>query len=215
MSTEEAELRLAWRRTVGDDGAATERFDALVARHREPHRRYHTLRHVAWVVRHVEDLHVAAPVDDLHAVVVAACYHDAVYEPARADNETVSARLASRDLRGLGWPADRAASVAAMVEATAHLADRAEPAPDHDTAVLLDADLAVFGAPPAAYQAYATGVRAEYAHVDDEAWRTGRAAVLVRFLDRPTIFVTDAGRERWEARARANLGAELAELRRG
>ena len=61
-----------------------------------------------------------------------------------------------------------------------------------DEAVLCDADLAVLAADPATYTAYATGVRAEYAHVDDAAWRAGRAAVLRAFLDRPVLFHTAA-----------------------
>ena len=60
-----------------------------------------------------------------------------------------------------------------------------------DTAMLLDADLAILGAEPGAYQAYVNGVRAEYAHVDDGHWRTGRSLVLQHFLDRPRLFVTD------------------------
>ena len=40
---------------------------------------------------------------------------------------------------------------------------------------MVDADLAVLGSEPAAYQAYVTGVRAEYGQLDDEQWRTGRA----------------------------------------
>ena len=40
------------------------------------------------------------------------------------------------------------------------------------------ADLAVLGADVAGYDAYVTGVRQEYRHVDDATWREGRAAVL-------------------------------------
>ena len=78
--------------------------------------------------------------------------------------------------------------------------------------MLLDADLAVLGAEPAAYQAYVTGVRAEYAHVDAAAWRTGRAAVLRDLLARRPLYATEPARARWEARAGANMAAELATL---
>ena len=61
--------------------------------------------------------------------------------------------------------------------------------------MLLDADLAVLGSEPAAYQAYVTGVRAEYGHVDDAAWATGRAAVLRGLLDRPAPVLHGRGRE--------------------
>jgi predicted metal-dependent HD superfamily phosphohydrolase len=78
--------------------------------------------------------------------------------------------------------------------------------------VLIDADLAVLGTEPAAYQAYLTGVRAEYGHVDDAAWGQGRGAVVRALLARQPLYTTPTGRARWEARARANLTAELAAL---
>ena len=69
------------------------------------------------------------------------------------------------------------------------------------------------GADPAGYSAYVAGVRSEYRHVDDDDWRTGRAAVLRGFLERSTIFLTAGGQERWESGARANVASELAALR--
>jgi predicted metal-dependent HD superfamily phosphohydrolase len=206
MSEPDLELDVAWQRHVNGDRRL---LDALLARHREKQRRYHTATHVAWVIRHVEELAASERVDHLDEVVAAAFYHDAIYEPAHPANERASARLARRDLATLGWSAGAVERVAEMIEATAHAADTA---PTGDTAVLLDADLAILGADPAAYSAYVEGVRAEYRHVDDADWRTGRTAVLKDFLDRTSIFATPTGRERWEARARANLAAELATL---
>ena len=97
-----------------------------------------------------------------------------------------------------------------MIEATEHGAT-GPGATTGDTAVLVDADLAILGADPAGYSTYVTGVRL-YRHVSDEEWRSGRAAVLEAFLERPTIYSTPTGRDRWETRARANLAAELAGL---
>jgi len=227
----EVELRVAWRTHVG---GTTDHFDRLLARHREPHRHYHGPAHVVWVVRHVTELATVEPVDDLGALVAAAFYHDAVYDPTSSTNEQASARLAQHELAVLSepsgwsglsarsglsdppatadtaaWTDERIAAVVAIVEGTAgHL----DP-PDHDAAVFYDADLAVLGSDVRAYDAYVTGVRAEYGHLADDRWRSGRADVLAGFLARPTIFATDEGRRRWEERARANLTAELATLR--
>jgi len=55
-------------------------------------------------------------------------------------------------------------------------------------------------------------VRREYAHLDDETFARGRAAVLRSLLDRPVLFRTAFGRQEWEDAARANAGAELARL---
>lgn len=207
MSEHELELQVAWQRHVSPQRSL---LDRLLARHREKHRRYHTTNHVAWVIRHVEELARAEPVEHLDEVVAAGFYHDAVYEPAYPANERASARLARRDLTSIGWHDDAVERVGAMIEATEHGA----PA-EHvtgDAAVLLDADLAILGADPAGYSTYVNGVRAEYRHLTDADWATGRAAVLDGFLQRPTIFRTATGRDRWEARARANLTAELSAL---
>jgi predicted metal-dependent HD superfamily phosphohydrolase len=159
------------------------------------------------VLRALDTIAPTWDVDDLVAVRLAAWFHDAVYDPRRADNEECSALLAARVLADLGVPDERVATVGRLVRSTAGHVGEAT-----DEAMLADADLAVLGAEPAVYQAYVVGVRAEYAHVDDATWRVGRANVLTGFLDREAIYITPAMRPR-EPRARANLAAERASLR--
>ncbi len=212
MSAVELELRVAWQQHVGTSPAAAEWFDAVIAHHREPARHYHDERHVGWVVRHVVAIADRAQVDDLDATVTAAFFHDAVYDPQRADNEAASARLAARALGEIGWEEPRARRVSELVLATAgHDVEGA----DRDARVLLAADLAVLAAEPARYSDYATAVRREYAHVDDDAWRAGRSAVLRSLLDKPRLFAAGLGLDDWEQRARANMAAELAALSGG
>lgn len=221
MTAPDDALRRCWRRVTNGAPAHLNYWEEeLVARHAEPHRRYHTAAHVTWVLRHVDRL--LGPVElggvegaaavDSDAARAAALFHDVVYDPRSTTNEHDSAALAAAALREAGWPEARVATVHRWIEATAH---QAAAASLHDLGqrVLLDADLAVLGAEPAAYQAYATGVRAEYAHLDDGAWRVGRAAVLRHFLDRDVIYLTEPMRRERERRARANLAAELAGLR--
>lgn len=210
-----AEIRAAWRRSVGDVEGADRAIDDVIGRHRERHRRYHTLEHVRWVVRHATRLaavvHGGAgePEPDTNAITVAAIFHDAVYDPLSSTNEHDSARLAAEHLRNLGWPTDRIRAVERMIEATA-----GHDARTLDEQVLLDADLAVLGGSTDDYAAYVAAVRAEYAAVDDVRWRAGRADVLRHFLDRPQIFNTPTMRDEREAQARANLAAELTTLER-
>jgi predicted metal-dependent HD superfamily phosphohydrolase len=200
-------VRDAWRAVAGTDGATVETVDDVIARHREPHRRYHTVAHVAWVVRIVDELLDIEPVPDPDAVRVAAIFHDAVYDPRHADNELRSAELAAAATAKLGWQAERAAAVSRLILATA-----AHEAEGPDEAVLLDADLSILGTDRSTYEAYVRGVRAEYVHVDDQAWASGRASVLRRFLDRPHIYATTLLRDRAEPAARRNLTAELGAL---
>ena len=82
---------------------------------------------------------------------------------------------------------------------------------DRNGEVLCDADLAALAVPAQSYRQNSADIRAEYAHVPDDAFRKGRTQVLLALL-RGSVFRTDDGRQRWEAAARANLQAELAAL---
>jgi predicted metal-dependent HD superfamily phosphohydrolase len=154
---------------------------------------------------------LAGHCDDSSAVQLAIWFHDAVYDPRAKDNEAKSAELAATLLHPLGVPAGTIDRVANLVKATAHLASAEAPA-ERDAAVLLDADLAILGAAEERYRRYAADIRKEYGFVSDADYRKGRAAVLKLFLGRPRIFHTPVMFEEGEARARANLAAELKEL---
>ncbi|MFI5620443.1 hypothetical protein [Streptomyces sp. NPDC051567] len=206
-----ARLRAAWQATATAAGARRDPApyaERLLAAWAEPQRRYHTTAHLADVLARIDVLapHAADPV----AVRLAAWFHDAVYRPDRSENEERSAALAERALPELGVGAARTAEVARLVRLTVGH----DPAPgDTNGEVLCDADLAVLAGPPHPdYAAYAAAVRAEYGFVPDDAFRTGRAAVLRHLLDLPRLFRTPHGRAHWEAPARANLTAELAAL---
>lgn len=178
--------------------------DNLLGRWQEPQRRYHTLAHLTTVLDHVDALaeHAADP----DVVRLAAWFHDAVYLPERSENEERSARLAERALPEAGVPDAKAAEVARLVRLTA----THDPAgDDHDGQVLCDADLAILAAPPSAYAAYTAEVREEYHFVLNDAFRTGRSAILRQLLGLPRLFHTPYGQEHWEATARYNLAAEL------
>lgn len=184
----------------------------LLRRWTEPHRRYHSTRHLVEVFWALEDLEEAREVTAREAALgrLAGWFHDAVYDPAAAAgaNELASADLAVRDLRALGLSGDDVETVRDLVLAssTHDLATRGLPAAFHD------ADLWILSAEPARYAEYTAQVREEYAAVPDAAFRTGRAAVLRPFLDREAVYATTTGRELWEDAARANVAREVEAL---
>ncbi|WP_369194637.1 HD domain-containing protein [Streptomyces djakartensis] len=176
----------------------------LLARWQEPQRRYHTAEHLTAVLDRVDELQRYARDPDV--VRLAAWFHDAVYLPDRSENEERSARLAERALPEAGVPDGKVAEVARLVRLTV-THDPADDDPDGQ--VLCDADLAVLASPPSAYAAYTAAVREEYHFVPNEAFRTGRAAILRQLLDLPRLFRTPHGAAEWEATARYNLASEL------
>ncbi|MXG24297.1 HD domain-containing protein [Streptomyces sp. YIM 132580] len=176
----------------------------LLARWDEPQRRYHTTAHLTAVLDRIDTL--AGYAADVHAVRLAAWFHDAVYRPDRTENEERSAALAERALPEAGVGEAVTAEVARLVRLTV----THDPADgDRNGEVLCDADLAVLAGGPQEYADYAAQVREEYGFVPDEAFRAGRAAVLRQLLALPRLFRTPHGAAEWEARARRNLATEL------
>jgi predicted metal-dependent HD superfamily phosphohydrolase len=203
-------LAQAWIRTASRVGARGDVAGAgadLLARYAAAGRAYHDLRHLDEVLRNVDEL--ADVARDADAVRLAAWFHDAVYDATAQDNEERSAELAEKVLARLRVDDSRVAEVARLVRATA----THEPAADDaDGAVLCDADLAILASGPARYDEYTAAVRAEYAHVSDADFASGRAAVLRALLAHEPLFGTTTARAEWEAAARANVTAELAGL---
>lgn len=198
---EPADLLARWTTLLGPAGEPAGRD--LLARWAEPHRGYHDLRHLAEVL---DALDLLTGGDPPPAVVLAAWFHDAVYAGRAGQDERASAALAAQVLPALA-PALVDEVVRLVLLTALH---RPEPGDDAG-ALLCDADLSVLAAPPERYAAYVRGVRAEHAHVDDEAFRTGRARVLRALLEGP-LFRTAAGAARWEARAREQVAAEVERL---
>ncbi|KOX26877.1 hypothetical protein ADK67_15200 [Saccharothrix sp. NRRL B-16348] len=195
-------MEARWRDAVRGLGGTQGPGD-LADRYAEPHRGYHNADHVLAVVRDVNVLAADRTARERAVLTLAALVHDVIYDGVPGEDERRSAEWARERLAGL----PEADAVADLVLATAdHASD------DPLTCLLLDADLAVLGSDPAAYERYRTAVRAEYAHVPDDAWRVGRANVLRTLARRDPLYVTPHARARWEARAKANLAAELSSL---
>lgn len=179
--------------------------DELLAAYGSPSRGYHDLRHLTEVLDRLDELEVGGAALDRLPVVLGAWFHDGVYD-GHPGAEERSARWAQEALAD--DPA-LATEVARLVRLTVHH----WPADDDaNGTALCDADLAILAAPPDRYAEYVADVRREYAHVPDDAFRSGRADVLRGLQAKPHLFHTAYGRERWEAPARANLTRELATL---
>jgi predicted metal-dependent HD superfamily phosphohydrolase len=176
-------------------------FEEIAQAYSAPGRFYHTLDHITQVLGTVESL--AAHAGDLNVVKLAAWLHDVIYDSKASDNEEQCANFAELVCEELLIPQGR--RVAALILATKnHHAGK-----DNDAQVLVDADLAILGDSEADYQAYAEGIRREYAWVPEPEYRKGRRRVLGNFLIRRQIYHF---LEHLEEPARRNLAAEIARL---
>ena len=195
--------------------------ESLLQAWEQPHRAYHHSGHLSQMLADLDRLyaHRAQGTTPL-APVLAAWFHDAVYEGAPGEDERRSEQLAGTSLEplvaaGLLSP-DELQMVRLLVRATAthELPESAELPAGYDPVdikLFLDADMAILAADSARYRRYLRGVRSEYSHFDDEAFRTGRTTFLRSILGRERIFLSEQALKLWEEPARANLRAELSE----
>ena len=179
-------------------------WQKLVDRYRG--RAYHNLDHLRQMLTEAANFR---PPEHPAAFAMALCYHDAIYDPLRRDNELRSAELAYADLTAY-WNDRQTQRVRDLILATRH--HRAAPKTPYDIRLLIDLDLSVLARPELDYDEYTKAIRAEYRWIPDFIYRNGRRRVLEQFLEREPLFTTERGRERYEQAARINLRWELEEL---
>lgn len=208
-----------WGLDVGDVAAAAPADTGAVARDllsrlAEPHRRYHTSRHLVELFWALEELEEAGEVEARDAAVgrVAGWFHDAVYDvTGTRDSEAASAALAVRSLPLLGFGTEDVDRVRELVLGTAR---HDLPVGDPLGAAFHDADLWILSADAARFDEYCQQVRQEYPAVPDAGYAAARTAVLGGFARREWIYATDHARTEWGERARLNLTRELRRLSR-
>jgi predicted metal-dependent HD superfamily phosphohydrolase len=195
----------AWRElgAKADDAL----FHELLARYSEPHRHYHTVRHLEECFDALDAVRGEAqrPAE----IELALWFHDAIYDVKSEDNERRSADWALESLADAGVPADVGERVHALVLATRHNAVIPDTA---DARILVDVDLSILGAMRARFEEYERQVREEYKWVPEAAFVRARRDILERFLARPHIYETAHFRDVLEARARENLRRSIDRL---
>lgn len=185
---------------------STRLFTDIIARYREPHRHYHTLRHLDECFDKLSELgHLAKRLPEIE---FALWFHDAVYDPNRHDNEQLSANWAQASAINSGLRPGVAGRIYKLVMATQH---RTIPKTT-DEKILIDVDLAILATEPNRFREYEQQIRTEYGFVPAPLFRAKRQEILQNFLSRKTIFHMPIFVERYEQQARINLNHALERL---
>lgn len=158
-----------------------------------PWRAYHNLNHLIDMFGALDVVDDEPPAEFTEAILK----HDLYDERTDPDAVTKSAETASSP------------AVKALILATDHAKSHPSSAAEK---LMVDLDLSILGSDW--YDEYASGIYAEYVThgtTSPETFRSGRAAVLRRFLSGP-IYHTPESIARYEDKARINLQKELATL---
>lgn len=205
------DLQQEWEQLLGIFGIDASRampvFIALSNAYSRPERVYHTLEHIRAMLGWIK--HLSPYAQDLPTLQLATWFHDSVYDPRAHDNEEQSALYAQKMLAEIAVPSPIVQTVARLILCTkTHKVEDAFI----DGQILLDADLAMLGAPIAHYDAYARAIRQEYAWVPEETYKSARTQVLHTFLQRKRIYQTEPMYALLEKPARENLLREITSL---
>ena len=185
---------------------STTTYAMLAKAYREPHRHYHTTRHIEDCFAKLVLLRPQA--NQPEEIELAIWFHDAVYLPYKSGNEDKSAEWAARFLGEAGATDNLILRIRELILATRHNAIAIDP----DTEILVDVDLSILGEDHERYDEFEESVRKEYRWVPRALYRRERRKILASFLARERIFMTDEFFERYEAQARGNLERAIFDL---
>jgi len=199
----------------------------ILTNYNESSRHYHSPVHLFEMFEYLDAL-LSAPLPPV--LVFATFYHDVIYDATSKTNEEDSASewrdfyeelkeevlslsSASSPSQPLFSPqeADRIADKVCLyiIETKRHsVAD----SPDRMLQFFVDADMAVLGKKWNAYKEYASSVREEYKHIDDENFFEGRASFLRKSLEAERIYASDEMHCAFEMRARDSTNREIRDL---
>lgn len=183
-------------------------YDELVAAYSNPHRHYHNLNHISNGLELLNEMWHLAEYPD--ALEMAWWWHDFIYKiPLRqklVNNELESAIYAFKVLTELSVSQLICVKVMARIMPTLHTY-----IPDYiDDRVIVDMDLVSLAAPPDVFNMDSENIRKEY-FASPEEYRIGRVNFFKKFLEnRPSIYLTEYFRQRYEAQAQKNIRDYLA-----
>ncbi len=169
-------------------------------------RHYHTLNHLNHLITELAEISTQLASTD--AVLLAAYYHDIIYDPLRSDNEEQSAILARDRLEQAEVPDFIIEQTIVCIMATrSHVLTESS-----DANYFTDADLSVLGQAAAVYKKYSSHIRQEYEQYPDGVYWPARRKILSGFLQMPRIFKTGFFYKKYESQARNNITAEMAAI---
>ncbi len=188
--------------------SAHEVYQELFESYSERHRHYHTVNHIDDCLQKLDwAKHLA---NDARAIEIAIWFHDAIYKPFSSSNELDSANWAWTFLSQQNISQSFVDLVHRLIMATLHNAQNLE----HDALLLVDIDLSILGEQEESYQQFEKDVRKEYRWVPSLIYRKKRCDILSSFVARERIFSNQDFFDRYEERARINLGKTIKMLGR-
>lgn len=165
-------------------------------------RYYHNLSHLNNFL--VELIPLKSKFQNWEVIVLAIVYHDIVYNPLKKNNEEKSADLAVKELTKIDLAHDLIKHCSNLIIAT-----KKHESSHQEIKLFTDADLAILGKNADQYRDYTKQIRKEYSIYPDFLYYPGRKKVLMHFLNKKRIYLSNYFYDQYEIVAKDNLEKEL------
>lgn len=194
-----------WKQ-IGAKGDFSRKFYELTQEYNRSDRFYHDLAHIKNCLREFDLARNLAK--EPEALELAIWYHDIIYDTHSKTNEEDSADLLYFLCSNAGLNKNFTNKSNRLILATKHDVIST----DIDEKLIVDIDLSILGKSPAEFDVYEQNIRKEYSWAKDSDFNQGRAGILKIFLKRPSIYLTDFFRNKYEKQAIINLENSIKKL---
>ncbi|EGG21290.1 putative HD phosphohydrolase family protein [Cavenderia fasciculata] len=173
-------------------------------------RSYHNANHIDELLGFFDQYQDRLKTPD--ACLMAIWFHDVIYDATKSDNEDKSVEMFKEFALETKLESKMSDLVSEMIDATKHHT-KVQSGINIDQDYFLDFDLSVLGRAPKEYTEYSYNIRREYIHVPEDQYRSGRIAVLKRFISSGRyMYKTKEFQDRFTDNAINNLNQEIDRL---
>lgn len=165
-------------------------------------RHYHNLEHLEDMIRNF--FHYQKEIESPIEMQLAIFYHDVIYKVTRKDNEEKSAELAMEIFTKT--------KINSNILNEMIMSTKFHDAKTSDEKWMVDFDLAILGKSWSEYEEYTKKIRKEYKIYPDLLYKPGRKKVLLHFLEKERIYLTEEFFHQFEKSARSNIEREIKNL---
>lgn len=214
-----------WSKIINADNSldkinARKMYDALIIEYSHESREHHNTKHIEHVLRKLEELFTIYTFTqhEMDICIMAAFYHDVVYNPVKPDtviisDEYQSAKYAERSMKLIGFSEDFITEVKSLIMLSEmHVVNEDIEINALLQKVFIDSDMAILGEDPFLYNQYSDGVIEEYKEIDHETFILGRKNFLVKLSKHKSIFFTEYMNQLYNDQAHANIESEIKKM---
>jgi predicted metal-dependent HD superfamily phosphohydrolase len=199
-------LSIRWNAIFGTSEDSKVVFEVLIQSYSQPHRKYHNLNHIEFMLQNLEKLFPDQK--NSRSIHLAIWFHDVVFNPYSRSNEESSQKIFLKYAPRLSVTPKETEDTLKMIESSIRHSALQNT---REESCFLDLDLLALGQDREAYFRYSAQIREELRLIPDFIYRNLRTKALQSLFSEGTLFRSDELRHLNKV-ATENINFEISEL---